>query len=249
MKRLSIDAFTLKIIAIISMGVHHTLMVFWEVFPMWLHVPLYLTRGVTFPIMAFFATEGFRRTSSIKRYMLRLLIFGALAQFPYMMALGMQTLNIIFTIMIGLASIELYERLYINAQRRGLFVFLYAIILITSLFVVEGGFFGPLLILLFHVIKDERKRRTYPLIFWGAVMVLSNIATRVMLNTDTEASLDGIVQLEAQMANYYVFAIGTFFIIPLLRAYNGNRGRKAKFLFYAFYPLHFAVLALVSWAV
>ena len=39
--KLSLDAFTLKIIAIVSMGVHHTIMILWELFPLWLHLPLY----------------------------------------------------------------------------------------------------------------------------------------------------------------------------------------------------------------
>jgi hypothetical protein len=36
-------------------------------------------------------------------------------------------------------------------------------------------------------------------------------------------------------------------VIPLLLLYNGQRGRRAKFLFYTFYPLHFAVLAAVGY--
>ena len=251
MKKLSFDAFTLKIIAIVSMGVHHTLMVLWEYFPIWLHVPLYATRGITFPIMAFFVTEGFRRTSNIKRYMLRLLIFGAIAQIPYMLASGIYMLNIIFTILLGLIIISTHDRLYVKAQKRALFVLIFIVLLIISLFIVEGGLFGPLMIFLFHVIKDEKKRRTYPLICWGAMLIFSNLLTRLTFSMDEAALVTmqgGIMQLELLMMQYYVFSIGSFAIIPLLRAYNGERGRRAKFLFYAFYPIHWVVLAILAYA-
>jgi hypothetical protein len=50
------------------------------------------------------------------------------------------------------------------------------------------------------------------------------------------------------MQNYFVVPIATFLIIPLLLAYNGERGRRAKYLFYAFYPGHLAILAIIAYA-
>ena len=108
MKSLSLDTFTLKLIAIISMALHHVVMVLWEVMPLWIHIPAYALRGITFPIMAFFLVEGFRRTSNLKRYMLRLLAFAVVSQIPYALALGTPLwtpLNIIFTILLGLCCL------------------------------------------------------------------------------------------------------------------------------------------------
>jgi hypothetical protein len=50
------------------------------------------------------------------------------------------------------------------------------------------------------------------------------------------------------MTPFHVFSIGSFAIIPLLRAYNGQGGKNAKFLFYVFYPLHLAILAVIAYA-
>ena len=50
------------------------------------------------------------------------------------------------------------------------------------------------------------------------------------------------------MTQTFVLPLGTFLIIPLLRAYNGELGRRAKYLFYTFYPAHFAVLVLIAFA-
>jgi len=228
-------------------------MVLWEIFPIWVHLPLAVIRGVTFPIMAFFVVEGFRRTSNIKRYMLRLLIFGAIAQVPYMLALGLPSLNIIFSILLGLICLAIYDKLFVQKEKKGLFVFLFIVILIVSTFIVEGGLFALMMIFLFHVIKNEKSRRTWPLVLWGAFMILSNLIGRFSLPVIETAGLGetidlGIVGYEAMLLQYPVFAVGTFLIIPLLRAYNGELGRRAKYLFYTFYPLHFAILAAIAFA-
>ncbi|MCL2007299.1 MAG: conjugal transfer protein TraX [Treponema sp.] len=254
MKKLSLDAFTLKLIAIISMGIHHTVMILWEIFPVWVHIPLYILRGITFPIMAFFVTEGFRRTSNIKRYMLRLLVFGLIAQLPYTLAMGIYTLNIIFSILVGLICLALYEKLYVQGNKRALFVITFIAILLVSMVTIEGALFGPLMIFLYHVIKNEKRRRTIPLISWFIMMLVSNLATRAVMGMGME-EMDAILgtagrlaQLEVLMSQYPIFSIGALLIIPLLWAYNGERGRRAKFLFYTFYPAHFAILAVIAFA-
>jgi len=261
-KSLSLDAYTLKIIAITSMGVHHAAMVLWEIVPLWIHIPLGFIRGVTFPIMAFFVVEGFRRTSNVKRYMLRLLLFGAVAQIPYMLAFGVATLNIVFTILVGLICLVMQRRLYVEKGKKGLFVVLFIIILIASNFVVEGGFAGLLMIFLFNVIRDEQRRRTVPLIVWGAYMVFSVLlvrATAVMLEAfvdvigqvdlAVDAAVSGVAAHEIMlMTEHFILPVGTFLIIPLLRAYNGDLGKRAKYLFYSFYPLHFIVLVAIGFA-
>ena len=256
MKKLSLDAFTLKMIAIISMGVHHTFMVLWELFPMWLHIPLYALRGVTFPIMAFFVTEGFRRTSNIKKYMLRLLIFALIAQLPYMIAFEYTMLNIIFTILLSLICISMYDKWYVKENKQALFVVTFVVILIVSLIFFEGGLVGPLMIFLFHVIKDEKKRRAIPLVCWGVLSIFLSLLSRAsmsfVIDGEEFAALmetqGRIMQLESELMQYYVVSVGSFLIIPLLLAYNGERGKRAKFLFYTFYPLHFVILALAAYA-
>lgn len=252
------DAFTLKLIAIISMGVHHAAMVLWQIVPMWIHIPLYLIRGVTFPIMAFFVVEGFRRTRNVKKYMLRLLIFGLISQVPYALAFGTSVwapLNIVFAILLGLICLVLREKLYVEQGKKALFVILFILILIFATVAVEGAFAGILMIFLFCVIKEEMTRRTVPLIIWGAFMVFGSVTTRLVpLLMDTlgvyvaEAAVEmtGILAYMNMMSQYFLISIGTFLIIPLLRSYNGELGKRAKYLFYTFYPLHFVILVIIG---
>ena len=242
-------------IAIVSMAIHHTAMVLWQIVPAFVLVPMYFFRGITFPIMAFFVVEGFRRTSNIKNYMARLLLFGLVAQVPYTLAFGLTTLNIIFTILLGLVLLALYDKFYVNGSgkpwRRTLFVVLFIVLVLVTSTILEGGLIGPVIIFLLHVIKDERKRRIYPLVLWGIAIALSVRALRWSAPVDGMAEMfdmQGIMQYELHMTQYPVIPLGTFMIIPLLLAYNGERGRHAKLLFYVFYPLHLAVLAAISFA-
>jgi len=255
MGKLSLDVYTLKLIAIINMGIHHTAMVLWDIFPLWVHISLNVLRGISFPIMAFLLVEGYRHSSSVKKYMLRLFIFALAAQFPYMLAFGFFQLNIIFTILLGLMILVLYDKLYVKDQKRGSFVVIFIIILIVSSPLIESAFFGPLLIFMYHVIKDEKSRKTFPLVLFGSIMVSAQIFIRIftpllatMDLSDLLAGMPGMVHNELLLLQYYFFPIGIFLVIPLLLAYNGQQGRRIKYLFYAFYPLHFAILAAIAYA-
>ena len=260
--KLSMDAFTLRIIAIVSMALSHMVEVFWTVLPYWLIVPLEALRQMAFPIMAFFLTEGFRRTSNIKGYMLRLLVFASVSQIPYLLAFSfwgfgfpLLPLNIIFTMLLGLVCMTLHDKLYLRERKRAIFVVVFIPLLIIGGFFVEGNYFTLLLIFLFYAIKDEKKRRTIPLVVSGVLINLDQIFAVLALvmpdltgNLFVPRDLAGLTGFELLLAGNYVFTIGTFLVIPLLRAYSGERGRSAKYLFYAFYPLHLSVLAAVAFA-
>ena len=49
-------------------------------------------------VMCFFLAEGFRYTSSKKRYGSRILLFGFISQIPFFMAFGYPELNMMFTL-------------------------------------------------------------------------------------------------------------------------------------------------------
>ena len=89
------DAYKLKWIAVICMILNHMALAWYEILPAWLLFPLCAAGGVTFVIMAFFVVDGYKYTSNLKKYFLRLLVFGIIAQAFYPMALraGAQILN------------------------------------------------------------------------------------------------------------------------------------------------------------
>jgi len=255
----SYNAYTLKMIAIIGMMMQHTVLVIGSVIPTPLHFPLQFAGGFTFPIMAFLLVEGYKHTSNVKKYLMRIFIFALVSQPFHMWAFateatqesGIFGINIMFTLFLGLLLLVMYDHM----TRRGLFWFLFAIItLATVLF--DWGIVGPVMILLYHVVKSEKLRRTIPpaLGGWYSIMFAFVIGMIVGIMVELDPSLaykfadilgdEGVSA--AQGFAGMLFPVGMIASIPLIRGYNGERGRSMKYLFYAFYPLHLLVLALLS---
>ena len=90
------DGFSLKLIAVAAMTVDHISAVF---FPseIWMR----LIGRLTMPIMAFLISEGYHYTRSVRKYLFRLLIFAIVSQVPYMLAFGINNLNVMFTLAIS----------------------------------------------------------------------------------------------------------------------------------------------------
>lgn len=104
------SAFVLKIIAVISMTCDHlSYLIFGK-----LSFMNYIGR-IAFPIFAYQITEGYIHTHNLKKYFLRLSIFALISQIPFMLFTSMYSnnihLNIFFTLLLGLASITIYENL------------------------------------------------------------------------------------------------------------------------------------------
>ena len=253
------DAYTLKIIAIIGMILQHGAMILEDVIPYALQVPMHLAGGLTFPILAFFLIEGFKHTSNVKKYILRILIFAVISQIPYVIAYGtpwFAPLNIMFLLSMGLLMVHLHE----NMKSRGGFWFLFAIFLLIS-FMIEWGIIGILMIFMYKVIKDEKKRTFWPsmmaAIFNGVLGLLAmagvamiNTMSDYMLNKPEMAELSELMEsiTVGKMALVVFFGIGNILAIYFIKRYNGERGKSLKYLFYVIYPLHFAVLALIAHA-
>ena len=70
---------------------------------------------LAFPIFAFMAVEGYFRTHSFKKYILRLLLFAVLSEIPFDLMYGGTWFypfhqNVIWTLLIGLSGIHLMEK-------------------------------------------------------------------------------------------------------------------------------------------
>ena len=77
-----VTAFVLKVAAIVGMTCNHVANVFGSELPGGAMVALYSLGGLTFPIMAYLLCEGYRHTSSVRRYTERLAVFAVVSQIP-----------------------------------------------------------------------------------------------------------------------------------------------------------------------
>ena len=248
-----LDAYKLKWIAIIGMALSHMFYAWWDIMPFWLILILSGLGGLTFPIMSFFVVEGYKHTSNLKKYMLRLFVFGLIALPFHFLVIGWPVLNIMFMIVWGLFILILYDKIKI----RILFWLLYIIVIVPiSYLVFEYYFIGTNLILMFYIIKNETARRIAPPLFAGVTwFAMTALGLWRIAATSAEAVVqDGIFRNahflfnREFMLSIIPFALVSMFVAVLLKNYNGERGKRMKWLFYIMYPLHFAVLAAIAFA-
>ncbi|MEP0871894.1 conjugal transfer protein TraX [Trichocoleus desertorum AS-A10] len=103
--QLQLNNFHIKLLAAIFMVIDHVGVVF---FP---NVLAFRVVGrLSFPLFAWLLTQGEQHTRNIERYLIRLLLLGIVSQPLYVVALQGEFLNILFTLMLGVAMLRLGRR-------------------------------------------------------------------------------------------------------------------------------------------
>jgi len=262
---IKLNAYQLKWIAIIGMFLSHVVASWWVIVSETLRFPFWAAGGFTFPIMGFFVAEGYRYTSNLKRYILRLLIVGLIAMPFHILSLtipigggnlmGYPFINIIFSIILSLLVLLLYDKIKVRA----LFWLLYIFVIVPISFMFfEWYFVGVTMVLMYHIIPNETARRIVPSLFGATCFLLLAWFTRISMaqlqaaieaGFDIESFGDALVAKPEFADIMMVFPIGIVLAGFLLKGYNGERGKNMKWLFYTFYPLHLAVLAIGIWVI
>lgn len=217
-------------------------------------VPLWFTMlgRLVAPIFLFLSAEGFYYTRNRKKYMLNLLIGFWICQILFMAVPDIlpnskvELINTIFgTLFLGLCAMWVYDGFfgkvkYIGKAVLGLlflivtpFVTMFVMasqdmpLIIKQIFIffipivltVEGGPIFILLALMFHIFRNKKI---------GTYLTLVLVSIFIFISSP---------QNDQWMM--------VFSLLPIY-LYNGEEGRKEKWLFYIFYPLHIIVLYLLS---
>lgn len=219
-----VDSFTLKIIAIVAMTCNHVAWVFQGVLPGAVQCGLLAVGGLTFPIMLFLLHVGYKHTRSVKNYALRLLAFALVAQVPYWVFLQ-HAANVLFTLLVCLAVFYFYDRWCHDVRFWLLFV---ALFLLSA--VCDWGLLGPAMALLLHTAGSQKKAA-----FYSALVPILGDGLPMLALFWSAPSLPNLGLLLYPL-------LGCSATIPLLGAYNGQRGRPLKYFFYLYYPVHIALL-------
>ena len=195
---------------------------------------LNLIGRIAFPIFAFQLVIGYTHTKDLKKYIIRLLIFACISQIPLMIFLSTYTniflLNIFFTFLLGILAIYNYDKL--KNKKYGKLIGILSVILISILayFIkVDYGAFGIILIFIFYLLNNNKP------IMCIAFYILCFI--KYLIYTLINPTL-----------NFYFLITNfcTFLSIFLIVLYNGKQGKKIKYFFYIFYPLHFIILYIIK---
>lgn len=222
-----LTSFHLKLIAIVSMTIDHVgaaLISRWNS-----DAELYfrMIGRLAFPIFCFLIVEGFFHTRNVKKYMFRLLVFAIISEVPFDLLFNttknlwsMQ--NIFGTLFLGLVAIFLMEK---AKERWGAYT-----PTTTTLQVVIVLLFGA--IAYYANVDYAVLGIGYLIIFY---LCRGNNLKLFFFLTILNLLFCGVESIQMLSA----------LAVPILSLYNGQRGPKVKYLFYVYYPLHLAVLAVI----
>ena len=223
---------TLKIIAMASMLIDHVAAI--------LMTRMYITGGlsyelynvililrlvgrIAFPIYCFLLVEGFTRTKDVRKYLLRMLAFALITEIPFDLALTGKVMNfhyqnVMFTMAIGLVALYGLKTIEEKAFSKGMQLLLQ--IVVVSLAAVIAT-----------LCKTDYSWSGIVCIC--AIYLLKKSNVRKMLLGNAALILASTLEVTALIS------------VPLVGAYNGKRGMKLKYFFYAFYPVHLLLLHII----
>ncbi|HZX46166.1 MAG TPA: TraX family protein [Clostridia bacterium] len=275
----------LKLVAMITMLIDHVGYMFFPQYSVFRSVG-----RLAFPIFAYLLSVGYEKTSSLKNYAGRLLLFGLISQVPYsFFSPGLEfeplKLNIMFTLLAGLAVMRLYDLglARIKEYRESgdtkkaasgagiLLVLCIAVIFPEVLDIafdgprMDYGFYGLLLVLIFHLFKDNRAGTVISYIalsflytyVYGAKVLAAN---SVLWFGEQWSIWKGLASFGTVLRNivwynnglftlngYFFQARSIFALIPIFMSESLPISvRFKKYTAYWFYPVHIALLVLIA---
>ena len=248
------NAFTLKMIALLAMFVDHVFDAFPQSTPLWFKV----IGRLTFPIFVFLLAEGFRHTRSPQKFLLRLFAFAIITEPIYdwafnrsrNVAMGyglwrvdfLNNTNIFYTLFLGGMAIFAYQLLihYIKPLCKYRIVPILAALPFAALFMwvaeylgAPYGWHGVLFIFVMYVVSSPK---------WLQLAVLA-VMSVLQFHVFWPFIRDGI-RIDTW---FYVMIPAVLVTVPLIAIYNKKRGPSLKWMFYIAYPAHIAVLAAVAY--
>jgi len=219
---------TLKIIAIVTMLIDHigaTLLP--EI------LILRIIGRLAFPIFVFLLVEGYHHTRNFNKYLIRLGVFALISEIPFDLAffgkiVALSHQNVFFTLFLGLLMIKLFDH---YKEKEPLLAGISVLVCMVMAYILKTDYdiFGLGMIFIYHQFREKK-------ILAGSLVALVNIGMGLYFAGVFigEFYLLGMVQSMAILA------------LPLIYLYNGKKGLRLRYIFYAFYPVHLTFLYLAE---
>jgi hypothetical protein len=209
----------LKIIAMVTMAIDHIAFYFLP-YSSTSYIIMRMIGRLAFPIFAYYIAMGYKNTSDLNRYILRMGIFALIAQIPfYFFVHKIFYLNVMFTFTFALIMLKLFEK------KNYLW---FALIFLADFLKMDYGAYGLIMVLIFHVFSEEKiKMYVYLLILtlvYNSLDVLQYGAFNIRMYT----------QVLCVMA------------LPLIYT-DFPPIRINKYISYLFYPVHIGIIVLVGY--
>lgn len=224
----------IKLIAIIAMTIDHVTWILWPGYDThWWVIVLHIIGRITAPIMWFFVAEGYYYTRDLRKYILRLFLFAVISHFAYDFALNIpfvpfttgffnQT-GVIWALFCGLLILTVIDSNTLPGWGKVLLVI--GLCLIS--FPADWSCIAALAIMGIGTNRGNfRKQMTWMMLF----VFMYSIVYFIFID-----KIYAVVQLFTALS------------IPILKCYNGERGKwkGMKWFFYIYYPVHLVLIGLL----
>lgn len=202
------------------------------------------TIGRTSAVLFFFLlANGFVYTKNVKKYILRLLGFGVLAQIPYtlfdeghLVPITEMRFNIMFTLAAALFALWCFEKLKTKPIAAILVVLFLSYL--TKVLDFEYSYQAIAYVFFFYYSRNLSRTKRGIL---GILLVLILYVYR-------------FYPLAAELGLYAFFRMKYYFIghslaVLIGLTYNGEKGKSSKgfqYFFYVFYPAHLLILGIIQ---
>lgn len=231
-------SFALKWIAVVTMLIDHIGVALVPRDSVWYIVCRSVGR-LAFPLFAFMLAEGYFYTKNFRKYFTRLTVFAIVSEIPFDMMLHGEPVywgsqNIFFTLLLALGGIAVFDRLAAGGRQTLSLFSLIITAFAAEILNTDYGAFGILTVFIFYRYRGERKA----LAAWFTVFTLVFAALNAFGNLPNTRSV--VLSL--------IGGFAALSVIPML-LYNRQKGYSSKFwqyFFYAFYPVHMAVLYFMA---
>ncbi len=171
---------------------------------------------MAFPIFAYMLVEGFFYTHDIKKYIWRIGALALLSEVPFDLTTGAQLLEF--------------------GHQNVFFTLCIGLVMMYCLLKASGKFEMMIISLLSFLVADLLRTD------YGGVGVLMILCFYLFRNDMLWKTISVLFINIALMGGIQTFAV--LALIPIY-LYNGRQGKKIKWLFYGFYPIHLLVLFLI----
>ena len=214
------NSFVLKIVAIVTMFIDHIGYAIFGKFSFFNYIG-----RIAFPIFAFQISEGYSHTKNLKKYFLRLFIFAIVSQIPFMLFSKIIsndfTLNIFFTLLLGLISIYMYDK-----YKYKIIGIVLAILIgfLANFAHCDYGFYGVATIFLFYVFKNDIMKSSIAFIIATTIKYLIPVFKYGLYDV------------------YLYLLICTLIPVLFISLYNGKKGKDTRYILYLFYPIHLLLI-------
>lgn len=233
-RRPALSGNALKGIAILAMTLDHLTWTLWPGYATdWWVLVCYVLGRVTAPIMWFFIVEGYHYTHDVKKYAARLFALALISHFAYDFCFGIpfvplstgpfnQT-GVVWSLAWGLVLLVIHD----DARLKDWVKIALTFVICAVTFPSDWSCVAAMAILFMGQARGDFRKQMGWLMVWSAVYALVYFFF-----------IDKV---------YALVQLGTALAIPLLRCYDGTRGkwRGMGWLFYVYYPAHLALIGVL----